>query len=43
MELREIEQSKIHCAKEHFDKISGENVKYHVVDSYENLLNLVKS
>ena len=42
MELREIEKSKIHCAKEHFKKISGDSVKYHVVDSYENLLNLVR-
>lgn len=42
MELREIEKSKIYCAKKHFKKISGENVKYHVIDSYENLLSLVR-
>lgn len=42
MDLREIETSKIQCAKEHFKTISGENVKYHVVDSYENLLALVQ-
>lgn len=41
MDLREIERSKIHCATEHFKAISGEDVKYHVVDSYEHLLELV--
>ena len=42
LDLREIEKSKIHCATEHFNAISGKDVKYHVVDSYENLLTLVK-
>ena len=42
MDLREIEKSKIHCATEHFKAISGDNVKYHVVDNYNNLLELVK-
>lgn len=42
MDLREVEKSKIHCAQEHFKAISGEDVKYHVVDNYQNLLNLVK-
>lgn len=42
MDLREIEKSKIHCATEHFKAISGEDVKYHVVDSYEHLLELVQ-
>lgn len=41
MELRTIEQSKIHCAKEHFKAISGANVIYDVVDSYEALLQKV--
>jgi type III restriction enzyme len=41
MELREIEQAKIHCAKEHFKAISGDNVLYDVVDSYQALLNKV--
>lgn len=41
MQLRLIEESKIHCAKEHFKAISGENVVYDVVDSYETLLNKV--
>lgn len=41
MQLRQIEESKIHCAREHFKAISGENVVYDVVDSYETLLNKV--
>lgn len=41
MELRQIEESKIHCAREHFKAISGGNVVYEVVDSYETLLNKV--
>ncbi len=41
MQLRLIEQSKIHCAKEHFKAISGDNVVYDVVDSYKSLLEKV--
>lgn len=41
MQLRRIEESKIHCAREHFKAISGDNVVYDVVDSYETLLNKV--
>ena len=41
LELREIEKSKIHCAREHFKAISGENVVYDVVDSYQALLDKV--
>ena len=41
MQLRLIEQSKIHCAREHFKAISNENVVYDVVDSYEALLDKV--
>ena len=41
MQLRLIEQSKIHCAREHFKAISGENVVYDVVDSYKTLLDKV--
>jgi len=43
LELREIEKAKAHCAREHFRAISGENVKYDVVDSYDKLFELVKS
>ncbi len=42
MQLRLIEQSKIHCAREHFKAISNGNVKYEVVDSYKSLLDLVR-
>ncbi len=42
MELRKIEEAKAHCAREHFRAISGENVKYDVVDSYEKLWELVQ-
>jgi type III restriction enzyme len=41
MQLRMIEDAKIHCAREHFKSISTENVKYDVVDSYEVLMNKV--
>ena len=41
MQLREIEKSKIHCAREHFKAISSGNVVYDVVDSYKTLLEKV--
>lgn len=41
MQLRLIEESKIHCAREHFKAISNGNVVYDVVDSYQSLLNKV--
>lgn len=41
MQLRLVEESKIHCAKEHFKAISNENVVYDVVDSYEALMQKV--
>lgn len=36
-----IEQSKIDCARAHFQAISGEDVVYDVVDSYQSLMNRV--
>jgi len=42
LELRKIEEAKTRCAREHFRAISGENVKYDVVDSYEALWDLVR-
>jgi len=42
MQLREIEKAKIHCAHEHFRAISGGNVVYAMVDSYEALLGLMQ-
>ena len=41
MQLRLIEESKIHCAREHFKAISNDNVIYDVVDSYRSLLDKV--
>ena len=41
MQLRMIEESKIHCAREHFKAISKGNVVYDVVDSYKSLLEIV--
>lgn len=41
MQLRLIEDSKIHCAREHFKAISSGNVVYDVVDSYRSLLEKV--
>lgn len=42
MELREIEKSKIECARKFFTKITSSQVKYDVVDSYGKLMELVK-
>ena len=39
MELREVENAKIECARKHFECISNGEVKYDVVDSYESLIN----
>jgi len=41
MQLRLIEESKIHCAREHFKAISNSEVVYDVVDSYKSLLEIV--
>ena len=41
MQLRLIEESKIHCAKEHFKAISNSNVIYDAVDSYKSLMEKV--
>jgi type III restriction enzyme len=41
MQLRMVEQAKIHCAREHFKAISSDSVVYDVVDSYAALLDKV--
>ena len=41
MQLREIERSKIECARRFFAKITSDQVKYGVVDSYSKLMELV--
>ncbi len=46
MDLREIEKTKIKCARKFFDEINRrftpENVKYDVVDSFGRLMEIVK-
>jgi type III restriction enzyme len=41
MEMREIEKSKIKCATKFFTKITSDQVKYAMVDSYSKLMELV--
>ena len=36
-----VEQSKIDCARAHFQAISGENVVYDVVDGFQSLMDKV--
>lgn len=43
LNLRPIEQAKISCAKKLFNEMSTSKVRYHDVDSYQNLLNIMKS
>ena len=43
LNLKPIEKAKISCARKLFNEISTENVKYHDVDSYQNLLNVMNS
>ncbi len=42
LNLRPIEQAKISCAKKLFNEMSTSHVKYHDVDSYQNLLEVMK-
>ena len=41
-DLKGVEDSKIECAKKHFDTISNDTVKYNAIASYENLIQMVK-
>lgn len=43
LQLRPIEKAKISCARKLFNEISTDNVVYHDVDSYQNLLNVMNS
>lgn len=43
LELRPIEQAKISCAKKLFNEMSTSKVKYHDVDNYQNLLNVMNT
>ena len=42
MDLREIEKLKIHCATEHFKEISGNEVRFEKVSSYDKLLEIIQ-
>jgi type III restriction enzyme len=42
MDLRKIEEAKINCARKFFGKITTDQVKYDVVNSYGKLMELVK-
>ncbi len=42
LELRPIEQAKISCAKKLFNELSTSHVKYHEVDSYKSLLEVME-
>lgn len=42
LELREIEKRKIECAEKLFDQLSGADIRYGKIDSYETLLDLVR-
>jgi len=41
LQFRNVESFKIHCAREHFKAISNDKVKYDVVRTYKDLLDLV--
>ena len=43
MQLKEIEKAKIGCAEKLFNSISTSKVRYHKVDSYQTLLDIMKS
>lgn len=42
LELREVEKAKIECARRHFARLNTDRLKYGVVDSYEQLLELIR-
>jgi type III restriction enzyme len=41
MELREIEQRKIDCARKFFESLKSHRVRYGVIDSYQKLMEIV--
>ena len=42
LDFRLVEDAKIECARKHFRAISTDNVKYDVVNSYDELMKIVK-
>lgn len=43
LNLKPIEQAKIKCAKKLFKELSTEDVVYHDVDTYQNLLSVMEA
>ncbi len=43
LQLKPIEQAKINCARKLFNEMSTSRVKYHEVDSYQHLLDVMKT
>lgn len=41
MQLRMVEEAKIHCARDHFKAISTNSIVYEVVDSFQALMDKV--
>lgn len=42
MQLKGVEKAKIDCAKKLFNNLSTSNVRYHEVDSYQTMLDIMK-
>ena len=43
LQMRLIEEAKIHCAKEHFKAIGHGNIVYDVVNNFDTLMQKVMS
>jgi type III restriction enzyme len=43
MQLRKVEDAKIECAEKLFKTMSNANIAYGKVDSYQELINIMKS
>jgi len=43
LKLRPIESAKIECARKLFNEISTTGVKYHDVDSYKTLIDIIQN
>lgn len=41
-DLKEVELAKIECARRHFKEISSYNLKYDVIESYDDMLRLIR-
>ncbi|MBO8432067.1 MAG: hypothetical protein IAB08_02075 [Bacteroidetes bacterium] len=43
MELRGVEKAKIECAEKLFNNVSTSHVRYHQVQNYQNLLDIMQN